>query len=107
MGRALETAVPRQLPLVYAHKGPELGNTARTGWLDSALVCGGVLRNSGRCVRDGSQRAPKTAVPRRTMVAPSAMAHAMSRLMPIDNSNDGAPAPIRAAASSRMERRRA
>ena len=41
------------------------------------------------------------------MVAPSAMAHAMSRLMPIDNSNDAAPMPVRAAASSRMERRRA
>ena len=52
-------------------------------------------------------RAPKTALPRRTMVAPSAMAHAMSRLMPIDNSNDAAPTPVRAAASSRMERRRA
>ena len=53
------------------------------------------------------QRAPKTAVPRRTMVAPSTMAHAMSRLMPIDNSNDAASMPVRAAASSRMERRRA
>ncbi|EFW10461.1 hypothetical protein HMPREF9005_0554 [Actinomyces sp. oral taxon 178 str. F0338] len=36
---------------MYAHKDPELDNTARTQRLDPALVCGGVLRKSGPCVR--------------------------------------------------------
>ena len=39
-------------PPYYAHKGPELDNMYRTQRLDSALVCAGVLRNSGRCVRN-------------------------------------------------------
>ena len=34
-----------------AHKGAGLQNTLRTQRHDSALVCGHVLPNSGRCVR--------------------------------------------------------
>ena len=52
-------------PPYYAHKGPEFDNMYRTQRLDSALVCAGVLRNSGRCVRNpgGWRGAPWIGLP--------------------------------------------
>ena len=50
-GRPASSSAGAPPPPCYAHKGPELDNTHRTHRLDSALVCAGVLRNSGRCVR--------------------------------------------------------
>ena len=50
-GRPASSSAGAPPPPCYAHKGPELDNTHRTHRLDSALVCAGVLCNSGRCVR--------------------------------------------------------
>ena len=49
----------RTTPSEYAHKDPDLRNTHRTQGLDSALVCGPVLRNSLPCVRHQRTRTPK------------------------------------------------
>ena len=49
-------------PQKYAHKGPELDNTARTQGRNQALVCDGVLRNSVRCVRNRGGRGVRALV---------------------------------------------
>ena len=64
---------------------------------------------SRRCARANersaqTRRAPKMAVPRRTIVAPSAMAHSRSRLIPIDSARSDSSMPRRAAASSLRSR---